>query len=177
MTTVLDHPTATAETSMHPLSAGTALHANLRRDTEHPVADARLIAAAFAHQHQLPEDTADDLVQIVDALTVNAIKHAVWPDNHATVELTLTRIGEAIIIEVADPDRDHLPIWPNPGTYVDLALMLLGDPDTDADDMHLTCGRGLIDVAARAETTTCFREGGHKVVRAVLAIGKTAGDS
>ena len=111
MTTVLHHPTTTAETSMHPLSAGTALHANLRRDTEHPVADARLIAAAFAHQHQLPEDTVDDLVQIVDALTVNAIKHAIWPDEHATVELTLTRIGDAILIDVEDPDFRNMPIW------------------------------------------------------------------
>lgn len=171
MTITLDHNTITAETHVkHHLSAGTALHAAIARDTEHPIADARLIAAAFAHQHKLTEDAADDLIQVVDALTSNAIAHAIWPDAHTPVEVTITRIGDAIFVEVLDHDGDHMPTWPNPGTYVDLALVFLADPDTDPDAAPFSHGRGLVDVAARAEYTTAFREGDHKVVRAVLNV-------
>jgi hypothetical protein len=162
----------------HRQQHGNALQLSIARQAVEPVVYARIAAAGFAHRHGLPAPTADDLVQIVDALVVNADRHAIWPGPDGTIEVRLIILGCSIIIEVTDPDPDHMPIWPNPATWTDAALAWLDDPGADPDidpDAPMFHGRGLVDIAGRAETVTAYREGDTKTVRAVLAVH--AGDA
>lgn len=167
----LPKPAAPTVDAAHRLTHGAVLHSSIARAATEPVAYARMVAAGFAHHHQLPAGAADDLVQIVDALVLNADRHAIWPGPDGTIELRLTVIGCSVVIEVTDPDPDHMPVWPNAATWTDHALTWLDDPNADPDDdTFFVHGRGLVDVAARAETVTSYREDDTKTVRAVLTV-------
>ena len=164
-------PKAAPAAAAHRLLHGAVLQSSIARDAIEPIAYSRMVAAGFAHHHQLPIRAADDLVQIVDALVSNADRHATWPGPGGTIELRLTVIGCSVVIEVTDPDADHMPVWPCAAAWTDHALAWLDDPDADPDDYRFAShGRGLLDVAARAEAVTTYREGDTKTVRAVLAV-------
>ncbi|MFF4750623.1 ATP-binding protein [Streptomyces sp. NPDC002514] len=80
-------------------------------------------------------DIADAVALSANELVTNAVTHC--RTSRADVEVTLTRHGPALVLEVSDPDRDLLPRPHDSG------------PDEE-------CGRGLALVAGLAE------EWGHR---------------
>lgn len=139
----------------------------VNRFLPYPARIARDAAWAAGWDWRLPASKRDDLVSIVDALTVNALIHAKWTDAWPCVRLRLAYTGRHILVEVRDPDPT-LPIWPT-ARPMDIAA-LIDDPTIEPDDTILIHRQGLVDVAGRAQLTAHI-EGGGKVVRAQFAIG------
>lgn len=132
-----------------------------------PARIARDAAWAAGWDWALTENRRDDLVSIVDALTVNALIHAKWTDTWPCLRLRIANTGRRVIVEVRDPDPT-LPIWPT-ARPMDIAA-LIDDPTVNADDPILIHRQGLVDVAGRAHLTAHV-EGAGKVVRAEFTIG------
>jgi hypothetical protein len=131
--------------------------------------NARNATIAAGWDWGLSESIIDDLVSIVDALTVNAIIHANWIDEWPAVPVVIELVGPRVIVEVRDPDPT-LPVWPT-GRPFDIVAML-NDPDVKPDDDVLIHHQGLVDVAGRAELSALVESVG-KVVRAVVEFGAT----
>lgn len=142
-------------------------HLRIDRAVPYPVRVARDAAWAAGWDWALPEDRRDDLVQIVDALVVNACIHAKWTEQWPCVRLRIANTGRHILVEVRDPDPT-LPIWPT-ARPMDIAA-LIDDPGVAADDPILIHRQGLVDVAGRAHLTAHAETAG-KVVRAEFTIG------
>lgn len=138
------------------------------RTLSYPARVARDAAWAAGWDWHLSEDKRDDLVQVVDALVLNAIIHAKWTDTWPCVSLRIANTGRRVIVEVRDPDPT-LPIWPT-ARPMDIAA-LIDDPTVEADDTILIHRQGLVDVAGRAQLTAHVERGGNKVVRAEITIG------
>lgn len=168
----LDAPVTDLPTRRQPRSADDGTD-GLRRtvfiDREHPRAarNARHAAAATGWDWRLPQTAIDDLVDIVDALVVNAIIHAKWTDDWPAVPVVIAMAGPRVAVEVRDPDPT-LPVWPT-ARPLDIAA-LIDDPDIGPDALVLIHRQGLVDVAGRAELSAHV-EGVGKVVRAQFRIG------
>ncbi|MEU8648633.1 ATP-binding protein [Streptomyces sp. NPDC048737] len=80
---------------------------------------------------------ADSVTLLANELVTNAVTHCRVSD--ARVEVTLTRHGTDLVLEVADPDRDRLPRLHHSG------------PDEER-------GRGLALVVALADAWGCRQE-------------------
>ncbi len=165
--TTLDCPVADT-TNHRPAPSGDAAdpfnrHLWIDRDPDNrPARVARDAAWAAGWDWALTEDRRHDLVQIVDALTVNALVHAKWTSGWPCVHLRLANTGRRITVEVRDPDPT-LPIWPT-ARPMDIKA-LIDDPTIGPDDAILIHRQGLVDVAGRAQLTAHVENNG-KVVRA-----------
>lgn len=142
-------------------------HLWIDRAAPYPARVARDAAWAAGWDWALTEDKRDDLVQVVDALVLNAIIHAKWTEQWPCVRLRLANTGRRVVVEVRDPDPT-LPIWPT-ARPMDIAA-LIDDPTVGPDDTILTHRQGLVDVAGRAHLTAHVERGGNKVVRAEFTI-------
>lgn len=143
-------------------------HLRIDRDPDRrPARIARDAAWAAGWDWALTESKRDDLVQIVDALCVNALVHAKWTDAWPCVRLRIANTGRHIVVEVRDPDPT-LPIWPT-ARPMDIKA-LIDDPSVEPDDTILIHRQGLVDVAGRAHLTAHVETAG-KVVRAQFTIG------
>ncbi|WP_030734649.1 ATP-binding protein [Streptomyces sp. NRRL S-31] len=100
----------------------------------------------------ITDDLADRAILSVNELVTNAVSHC--RVGSARVRVTLILCDRELVLEVSDPDRDHLPRPRDPG------------PDEEG-------GRGLALVAALADTWGHRRGPYTKTVWACFTLGAT----